>query len=287
MHRPGSTSGGLLDGRDHFLGSVAQVFRGEDRQAGLLQYLFAEIDVRAFEADDQRHVQIDLAGGGDDALGDDIAAHDTAKDVDQHAFDVRVAEDQFEGGRHPVARRPAADVEKIGRVAAMQFDDVHRRHRQPRAVDHAADVAFELDVIESMLAGLDIGMAEESVVVKPHLGVERQELARTRDYQRVDLGDRGVELAKGLVEGGDELDRDTDLRPLQPEPVGDLARMEGLDPARWVDRDFEDLFRRPRRNLLDLYPALGRADQGHAPGVAVDQQAEIQLTRDIAALLDI
>src|SRR5580704_911070 len=47
MHRPGSTSGGLLDGRDHFLGSVAQVFRGEDRQAGLLQYLFAEIDVGA------------------------------------------------------------------------------------------------------------------------------------------------------------------------------------------------------------------------------------------------
>ena len=55
------------------------------------QDLLAQLDVGAFEAHDQRHVQADLAGRGHDALGDHVAAHDAAEDVDQDAFDVRVA----------------------------------------------------------------------------------------------------------------------------------------------------------------------------------------------------
>jgi hypothetical protein len=50
----------------------------------------------------------------------------------------------------------AADVEEVGRLAARQLDDVHRRHRQAGAVDHAADVAIELDVVERELRRLDL-----------------------------------------------------------------------------------------------------------------------------------
>ena len=39
----------------------------------------------------------------------------------------------------------AADIEEVGRLAAVELDRVHRRHRQTGAVDDAADVAVELD----------------------------------------------------------------------------------------------------------------------------------------------
>jgi hypothetical protein len=59
------------------------------------------------------------------------------------------------------------------------------------AVDHAADGAVEGDVVEFVLLRLDflrvllalvakrgdLGVAEEAVVVKTHLGVEAEELA--------------------------------------------------------------------------------------------------------------
>ena len=50
----------------------------------------------------------------------------------------------------------AADVEEVRRLAARQLDDVHRRHRQAGAVDHAADRAVELDVVQAELRRLDL-----------------------------------------------------------------------------------------------------------------------------------
>ncbi len=50
------------------------------------QDLLAELDVGAFEADDQRHRDGHFLGRRDHAFGDDVAAHDAAEDVDQDAL---------------------------------------------------------------------------------------------------------------------------------------------------------------------------------------------------------
>ena len=43
---------------------------------------------RTSETNDNRHAQVELRGGVDDPLGNDVAAHDAAKDVDQDAVDL-------------------------------------------------------------------------------------------------------------------------------------------------------------------------------------------------------
>ena len=134
-------------------------------------------------------------GGGHDAFGDHVAAHDSAEDVDQDAFDVGVREDQLESLGHALARGAAADVEKVGRLAAVELDDVHGGHGEPGAVHHAPDVAVELDVVEVVARRLELGrvflvlvaqlfdvlVAEQRVVVEVHLGVERDQLAGAGD----------------------------------------------------------------------------------------------------------
>src|SRR5271166_4790842 len=301
MRRRGSPSRSLFDRSHHLLRRVGEVLGRKNRQSGLLQDPLAEIDVGAFEANDERDVQIDLARRGNDTLGDDVAAHDPAEDVDQDPFDVGVAQDQLERRRDPLARGPTADIEKVRRAAAVQFDDVHRRHRQAGAVDHAADIAVELDVVESVPAGLDLGrvlfvlvaqrrdlgMAVERVVVEADLGIEGEELTGLGHDQRVDLGDRGVELAKRPIECRHEFDGNTDLGAFEPNPEGEIARVERLDPARRVDRLGQALLRCMCRDFLDLDPALDRADQGHSLGGAVDQHPEVEFAGDVAALLDI
>ena len=86
----------------------------------------------------------------------------------------------------------AAYIKEVGGTAAGVLNDVHGRHGQAGAVHHAGDGAIELDVVERVLAGfhfkriffvdvaqrLDVGVAEERVVVEVDLGVEREAACR-------------------------------------------------------------------------------------------------------------
>src|SRR3546814_20857455 len=67
-------------------------------------------------------------------------------DVDEDTLDRRVLQDDLERRGDLFLVGAAADVQEIGREGAVQLDDVHRRHREPGAIDHAADVAVELDI---------------------------------------------------------------------------------------------------------------------------------------------
>ena len=85
---------------------------------------------------------------------------------------------------------------------------------RPGAVDHAADRAIELDVVQRELRRLDlerllladvaqlldVRMAVERVVVEVHLRVERQQAPVFGHDQRIDLDERGVGALERLVD---------------------------------------------------------------------------------------
>ena len=199
---------------DDLLGGVVEVVGRDDVQAAVVDDLLAELGIGAFEPHHQRHLQPDFLDRGDHALGDDVALHDAAEDVDQDAFDGRVLGDDLEGRRHLLLGGAAADIEEVRRLGAIELDDVHRRHGKAGAVDHAADIAVERDIGEVELRGFDFlgvlfgdvaqfgkfGMAEQRVVVERHLGVEHAQTAVLQDDQRVHFEQAHVLLDEGLVE---------------------------------------------------------------------------------------
>src|SRR3546814_9099642 len=62
--------------------------------------VLALLDVRALETDDERNREVHFLRRGDDALGDDVALHDAAEDVDEDAFDRGVLQNDLERRRH-------------------------------------------------------------------------------------------------------------------------------------------------------------------------------------------
>ena len=117
-----------------------------------------------------------------------------AKMLTRMALDVLVGEHQAERLGDPLGGGAAADVEEVGRLAAGVLDHVHGGHGEAGAVDDAADLSVEGDVVEPVFGRLGLarillgvvaqlrhaGPAEHRVVVEPHLGVERQQATRRR-----------------------------------------------------------------------------------------------------------
>src|SRR5262249_25614169 len=119
-----------------------------DVEAGLPQNLLPELDIGAFEPHDQRHGQADFAHGGNHAFGDHVAAHDAAENVDQDSLHVRIGGDDLERGGDLFLAGAAADIEEVGRRLAVELDDVHGRHGEACAIDHATDGAVERHIVE-------------------------------------------------------------------------------------------------------------------------------------------
>src|ERR1035441_10017604 len=269
-------------------------------QARIRKNLTALFDVCSFEAQDDGHGDMEVARGGDYAGGQAIHTEDAAEDVDEDGLDVGVGEKDFEGVFDLLLGCAAAHIKEVGGAAAGVLDNVHGGHGQARAVDHAGDGAVELDVVERVLAGLDfkrvffgrvaqsldLGVAEEGIVVEGDLGVEREELVVFGGDEGIDLDQRGVGLDEGFVEALEECDGGGDLRGLKTEGKGQLAGLPCAKADGRIDGFLEDGLGIFGGHFFNLHAAGLGGHEDQPAGGAVEDDAEIKLAVDGRGLLD-
>eukprot|EP00160_Parvularia_atlantis_P014094 Unigene3303_Nuclearia_a/m.10131 Unigene3303_Nuclearia_a/g.10131 ORF Unigene3303_Nuclearia_a/g.10131 Unigene3303_Nuclearia_a/m.10131 type:complete len:320 (-) Unigene3303_Nuclearia_a:456-1415(-) len=282
-----------LDRGDRLLGRVVQVLGVDDRHVALLlrEDLLGQFDVGPGQAHDQWQLQVDLARRTEDAQRDRVALHNAAKDVDEDALDLLVRRDDLERLLHHALGRAAADVEEVGRRAAVQLDDVHGGHREAGAVDEAADVAVHADVVEvefgrghlaRVLLGRvallkDLLLAELGVVVKVDLGVERDDAAIGRLAKGVDLDLRRVDRLEQLVQPLHLLGSRHGLVAREADVLGQPQRLLARRAGEDAERLLEDQVRRLFRDSLDVHAARGRRHKDGAAERAVHQDRKVRL----------
>ena len=290
----------FLDRRDDLLCGIEDVVGGNEREAAFGESLLASLDVVAFETNDERNADVGFAGGIDDPMGDDVAVHDAAENIDQDAFDVLVAEDDSKGCGDLFLAGSASHIEEIGRLAARILDDVHRRHGQPRAVDQAGDIAIKSDIVEAVLgsrhfAGIllrhvahrdDLGLPVKGVVVEVELGVEGEQLAFRRHDERIDFHHGTIALNEKLVEVREELGRLVHQRTGEAESRGNLARLIGHEPESRIHADTEDLFRCLLGDRLDVHSAFRAGNDHRRRRRTIEQDGEVQLAGNVDGLPD-
>src|ERR1700726_1424 len=86
-----------LYGLDDLLRGIVEIVGGQHVEAALADYLLSGFDIGALEPNYQRYFQADFLHRRDHALGDNIALHNAAEDVDENALHVGIRRDDLEG----------------------------------------------------------------------------------------------------------------------------------------------------------------------------------------------
>src|SRR3954454_11349849 len=286
-------------------GTVHGVHEGDEGVGGLGEDPPALHDVVAVQPDDERLGRLvaeDLQRVHD-AVGDRVARGDPAEHVDEHALDLRVAQDDVQTVGHDLGRGAAADVQEVGRLDPARLlagvrDDVQGAHDEPGAVADDPYLAVQLDVVEALLlrgclkrvgGGLVLellvaGVPEAGVVVERDLAVDGDDRAVLGLHQRVNLDQGGVLVAvhvpEALHDAGDlVLDVVVEARR-----VDDLAGLGLVDPDDRVDLDPGQRVRALDGELLDLHPALLAGHREVAAVGPVEQHREVVLLGDLGPL---
>ena len=296
----GRLSVGALRGIDNFLSRIGEVIGGDNGETGFLNEFFALIDIRALQPDHERHRQLHGFHGIDDAGGDDVAFHDAAENIHQDGFHIAVGHEDLKGFRDLFLRGAAADIEEVGWVAAMIFDDIHGGHREAGAVYETGDVAVEPDVIEMMFGRLDfarifffqiahlddVGMAEQGVIVKIEFGIEREHSAILGHDERIDFDHRAVALHEKVEEAAEQRAELFELIANESEAGCHFSALKGLKSKQGMDRFTKDTVRRFLRHSFDFDTAFGAGDDDRSSGGAVHEDGEVIFFLDIDRFSD-
>ncbi len=291
---------GLGGSGDDFLGGVSDIGGGGEFEAGLGEEFAAGFDIGSLEADDERDGEVDGFRGVDDALGDDVALHDAAENIDEDRFHIFVGDEDFEGLGDLLLVGSAADIKEVRWFAAAVFDDIHRGHGEAGAVDEAGDVSVEADVVEVRLRGFDfagillggvavgedVGVAEEGVVVEVELRIERADVAGFGDDKRVDLHHRAIAGDEEAVEVFKERAGGLEECGGNAEELRKFARLVGLEAEERVDRDVVDFFGGLFGDGFDVHATFGAGNYDRCGSRAVDEHRDVEFLFDLDGLGD-
>lgn len=289
------SGGSLVDCGDDFAGGIENIVPTNNVERAGGEGGFAGGDIVAFETHDQGNAQPGFRRSSENALGDDVAIHDAAKDIHQDAFDIWIGQNNAERCGNLLLARTAADVEKIRRAAAAILDNIHGGHGETGSVDQTGNVAVESDVVERMFrsghfawiflgdvaVGHDLGVTVKRVVVEIKLGVEREKFARIGNDERIDLDHRTIGFDEEFVEIAKKFDGLSGKFAFETENGGEFATLKSLQSKKGMNVFVMNFFWRMLGDFLDVHAAFGAGDDGVAAGRAILQNGKIQFPRDV------
>ena len=129
-------------------------------------------------------------------------------------------------------------------------------------------------------------MAEKSVVIEGHFGIEGDELAFARENAGIDFEKRGVGIDESAVERLKKRRGVIDDFERQVETESDLARLIGLKTDGWMNRFAQNGAGIVLGDFFNFHAAGGTGHEDDLAGGAIDEQTQIEFALDIEPFFD-
>ena len=108
-----------------------------------------QISIGSDEAHRDGHLDLNLLGSIDNALGNHVALHNSSEDIDKDALYFRMSRQNFKCNFHLFSARTATHIKEISRHTTFELNNVHGGHGETCSIHHAPNVTVESNVIKT------------------------------------------------------------------------------------------------------------------------------------------
>lgn len=109
------------------------------------------VRVSTLESEYNRLGKFELLTSCNDSFSELISEEDTSKNVNKDSFDLGVVMNKHHGLLEGFSLCGTTDVQEIGRLSSVEFDDIHCRHGESSTIDEASNVSTDMDVVQIVL----------------------------------------------------------------------------------------------------------------------------------------
>src|SRR5690606_39365176 len=112
-------------------------------EARVTQDLFTCFDVGPLKTNNKRNGETQFLGCRYNALGNHVALHDPAKDINENALYLVGGENHLKGFGHHLFGCATTHIKEVSWLPSIVFDDIHGAHGKSGAIDQAANIAIQ------------------------------------------------------------------------------------------------------------------------------------------------
>ncbi len=130
-------------------------------------------------------------------------------------------------------------------------------------------------------------MSEHGVGIKAHFGIQRDHLAIFGQHKRIDFHHVTIIFDKDFAESLHESTSRANRFAFDAQSFTKFANLKSLKPVSWIERLFEDLFRRLFSDLFNLNATFTRSHQDWHRSGPIEHDTQIQFPINVTTRFDV
>ncbi len=130
-------------------------------------------------------------------------------------------------------------------------------------------------------------MTEQGVIIEIEFRIERNQLARFGDHERINFHLAGIGRLERLIEAKEQFLKIAMQLGRNLHAKRQFTGVIGLNPRRRVDRHRDNFFGRVMGNILNIHAAFFATNKADAAMLTIKHGRKVKLRTNVRALLDI
>jgi len=226
-------------------------------------------------------------------LGEVVTSENTSENIDEDCFDIFIIIKEFKSHLKLLTLSTATNIQEVGWLTTVGFDDIHGRHGETSTVNQTTDVTADMDVVEVKLRGdsflfillalvlllSQVLLSVGGVAINSNLAISGEESTVLGYDERVNFNHVAISLHEAIVDIGKHINY-LILHLRKTKVFSCLNQVIFVNTVDGINLKLENLLRVSLCNIFNRHTTSRAKDKGGAASFSIESETEVELLVD-------